>query len=99
MPSKIETDSKKEGRGAVDEAVPVEEDFCVIRLDNGVVMLASVYVRPDFMDKLSRWSALEKQHAEITRPEIVKECCAFMGGVDKMDFLISLYRVKLKTRK
>jgi hypothetical protein len=50
------------------------------------------------MDNIRRWST-QKQHVEITRPEIVKEYCAFMGGVDKMDFLIALYRVKLKTSK
>lgn len=99
-PLKSEAELKKEGRGAVDEAVPVEEDFCVVRwLDNGVVTLASSYVGTDYVDKVRRWSASQKQHVEIARPEIVKEYCAFMGGVDKMDFLISLYRIKLKTRK
>ena len=45
------------------------------------------------------WSPNEKQHLNLSRPEVVKIYYEYMGGVDKLDFLISLYRINAKTKK
>ena len=35
----------------------------------------------------------------VDRPKCVQVYNDYMGGVDKLDFLISLYRIQAKTRK
>ncbi|KAJ8953511.1 hypothetical protein NQ318_023634 [Aromia moschata] len=36
---------------------------------------------------------------KVRRPEIIKKYNASMGGVDKVDFLIGLYRIFIRSRK
>lgn len=38
-------------------------------------------------------------HVSVPRPQVIKDYNASMGGVDKMDCLIALYRTMLKSRK
>lgn len=45
----------------------------------------------------SRWSDVSK--VEILCPEAILEYNKFMGGVDKLDFVMALYPMKAKTRK
>lgn len=97
---KSKNELKKEGRGAMDSRTSKEGDLTVVRwCDNGIVQLASSFVSIGTCDKVRRWSQAEKVHLEVNRPEIVKIYNEFMGGVDKLDFLIALYRIHAKTKK
>ena len=97
---KTEKELRKDGRGANDCRVSREGDISVVRwLDNGVVNLSSSFVGVGDQDHVRRWSASEKKHMEVARPEAVKMYNDYMGGVDKLDFLISLYRIDAKTKK
>ncbi|XP_049809018.1 piggyBac transposable element-derived protein 1-like [Schistocerca nitens] len=99
-PLKSECELKKEGRGSVNVCVTTEEDLCVVRwLGNSAVTLPSSYLGAEIIGKVNKWSAAQKQHLEVTRPAIVKDYCVFMGGIDKIDFLISLYRICMETKK
>ncbi|KAJ4449340.1 hypothetical protein ANN_00738 [Periplaneta americana] len=49
-------------------------------------------------DKVRRWDNKNKKYIDVSRPKVVKLYNQSMGGVDKLDFLISLYRIFMKTR-
>lgn len=67
-------------------------------IDNQIVQLVSSYVGIGNIDEVKRWSKTEKQFINVMRPEIVKEYNMSMGG-DKLDFLVSLYRIYLRSKK
>jgi hypothetical protein len=96
----LKTEKELGYRGAIDSKVSKQGDVCVVRwLDNGVVTLASTLAGVEPQDKVKRWSNSAKEHIDVDRPRAVQLYNNFMGGVDKIDFLISLYRIRAKTRK
>lgn len=48
---------------------------------------------------MKRWSASAKERIEVSRPFAVQVYNCYMGGVDKVDFVISLYRISARTKK
>ena len=93
-------DLKKEGRGAMDSKVSKEKNICVVRwFDNSVVTLASSFVGVESIDYVRRWSAAEKEYLMVCRPACVQVYNEFMGGVYKLDSLISYYRIRGKLKK
>jgi len=97
---KSEKDLKKEGRGATDSKVTHDGTMTIVRWqDNGAVTLASSFAGIDEQDKVQRWSESQKEYIMVDRPRCVQLYNCNMGGVDNIDRLISLYRIKSKTRK
>ncbi|KAH9374626.1 hypothetical protein HPB48_014673 [Haemaphysalis longicornis] len=91
---------KKEGRGSMDTRVTQGGDVTVVRWqDNGIVNFAPTVVGVGEPTTVKRWSESTKQHVDIPCPEIITKYKESMGGVDKMDFLLSLYPLKQRTRK
>ena len=68
-------------------------------LDNGVVTFASTFAGVEPIDQVRRWSESAKEHIMIDRPHSISLYNNYMGGVDNIHYLISLYRIKVKTRK
>ena len=106
--SKIPVDSKlkqdkvleKEGRGAIDQSVRSDGQISIIKwFDNKPVVVLSSKEGSIPIDKCSRWRKKEGRRIEVERPFAVKEYNTNMGGVDFLDRLISLYRIKAKTKK
>ncbi|XP_065289748.1 piggyBac transposable element-derived protein 3-like [Dermacentor albipictus] len=99
-PLKSEKALKKEGRGSMDASVTKSGDVTVVRWqDNGIVNIASTFVGVGEPTNVKRWSEASKKHVDIPCPEIISQYNESMGGVDKMDFLLSLYPLKQRTRK
>ncbi|XP_037275023.2 piggyBac transposable element-derived protein 3 [Rhipicephalus microplus] len=99
-PLKTDKVLKKEGRGSMDARVTRGGDVTVVRWqDNGIVNVASTFVGVGEAKTVKRWSESTKQHVDIPCPEIITKYNESMGGVDKMDFLLSLYPLKQRTRK
>lgn len=100
---KILTSDKKlklEGRGSYDWRVDASSNIVVLKWqDNNTVLLASTFMRQNLGEKVKRWSAKDKSHVYIDCPEMVHEYNKFMGGVDLNDMLLSLYRIKLRSKK
>lgn len=48
---------------------------------------------------MKRWSKSAKEHIDVDRPYTIQLYNNFIGGVDKIDFLISLYNIHAKTSK
>ena len=61
--------------------------------------LASTFAGVEPIDQVRCWSESAKEHIIIYRPHSIGVYNNYMGGVDKIDYLISLYRIKAKTRK
>ncbi|XP_050046447.1 piggyBac transposable element-derived protein 3-like [Dermacentor andersoni] len=91
---------KKEETGSSDCLVSSDEKIIITRwLDNRAVTLASNFLGIDDEDKVSRWSKADGKYVNVKRPAVVREYNRSMGGVDKTDFLISLYRTFIRSRK
>ncbi|KAH6930720.1 hypothetical protein HPB50_017864 [Hyalomma asiaticum] len=75
-------------------------DITVVRRqDNGIVNVASTFVGIGQPKNVKRWSESSKQHVDIPCPKIITQYNESMGGDDKMDFLLSLYPLKQRTKK
>lgn len=97
---KPEKEMKKEERGSMDSRVTKEGDVVIVRWrDNGLVNMASTSVGVEPVGEARRWSEAKKEHVNIPCPRAVHEYNSFMGGVDKLDFVMSLYPLRAKTKK
>ena len=61
--------------------------------------LASTFAGVEPIDQVRCWSESAKEHIMIDRPHSIGVYNNYMGGVDKIDYLVSLYRIRAKTRK
>ncbi|KAF6215871.1 hypothetical protein GE061_000206 [Apolygus lucorum] len=87
---KSEKKLKKEGRGAHDEVSDSIRNVSVTRwIDNKSVLLSSTYTSSEPVGVCKRWLSAQK----------LKEYNLFMGGVDKSDHLIALYKTPHRTFK
>lgn len=79
----------------MDMKVTEKMDVALVRwLDNGVVNIASTQVGYGAVGVATRWSEAAKKKREIPCPEAVLQYNRFMGGVDKLYFVMALYPMK-----
>lgn len=90
---------KKEGRGSCNTVVSSDGIVVTKWYDNKAVIIASNFIGKGIYDKCRRWDKSEKKYIEVDRPECIKMYNNNMGGVDKLDFLLSLYRSHVRSRK
>lgn len=67
--------------------------------DNRAVTMASNFVAIEDEDTVKRWSKTDRCYVDVKRPAVVRMYNRSMGGVDKTDFLVALYRTKIRSRK
>lgn len=67
--------------------------------DNGIVTLASNRVGVNLVHTAQRYSVLGKKKIPVKFPKIVSAYNRNMGGVDRMDENISLYRISIRGGK
>ena len=95
---KTSKDLAREGRGAMDHRIAEVDgvELCATRWhDNNVVNCLSTLHGYEPVDSVQRWSASDKQHIQVRRPAVIKAYNQYMGGVDLIDMLISLYRINV----
>ena len=68
-------------------------------MDNSVVHLASTFVDNSLGEQVRRWPSKESSCVQIDCPKMVHEYNKFMGGVDLNDMLLSMYRIKVRSKK
>ena len=91
---------KKTARGTYDSRVTKPDNIVVCRWnDNSVVTLASNVASVKPIGSVSRYSQKLKKNVQITQPHLVKCYNENMGGVDRSDQNISLYRVSMRGKK
>ena len=99
-PIPTEKEMKKSGRGHTEEIVDSDEKVVVTAWhDNKRVLMLSNYIGKDPVDTCQRFDRKAKKKIDVERPAAVRVYNAFMGGVDKADMLLSLYRTKYRSRK
>ncbi|XP_056116469.1 piggyBac transposable element-derived protein 3-like [Rhinichthys klamathensis goyatoka] len=99
-PLKTDKEMSKKTRGNHDEVRSRDGKVVLVKwFDNRSVVLASNFVGVGDEDEVERWDKKERQFEKVKRPEVVKKYNGGMGGVDKLDQLISLYRIDIKSRK
>ena len=99
-PIPAEKDMKKQGRGATTEVVDTEQKVVVCAwYDNRRVLTISNFVGITPIDECNRYDRAQKKMLKVTSPASVALYNRFMGGVDKTDMLMALYKSKCKTSK
>lgn len=100
LPILNEKELSKRGRGASQLAVRQDEKFCIVKwFDNKCITLGSSCHSTQPQDTCRRWDRKQKKYISVTRPDIVNQYNANMGGVDLMDRMISYYRISARTKK
>ena len=99
-PLKSENELKKIGRGSSHSVTTKGGELVAVRwYDNKAVSMCSNFVGVEPEDEVRRWDKKEKKYIFIKRPAIVRYYNISMGGVDKSDFLIALYRTFIRSKK
>lgn len=99
-PLMSENQLKKSGRGSSDSLVSKDCKIVVTQwLNNRVINMASNFVGVEKEETAQRWSKVDKCFIDVKRPAVVWVYNRSMGGVDKMDFLVALYRTTIRSRK
>lgn len=99
-PFSNDKDLRKKGRGSSEEIISEDGEVILTKwLDNNTVVMASNYTATGIQDTCRRWDKTEKKYILIQRPQVIREYNTNMGGVDKMDFLITIYRTFIRSKK
>lgn len=64
-----------------------------------VVLTISNFAGKDPVSNANRYGRKNKKNIQIPSPASIEIYNKFMGGLDKADMFLSLYRTKLRTRK
>jgi hypothetical protein len=98
--AKLESDTslKKKGRGAFHELVSGE--VCLIKwMDCRSVIVASNMIGSGNVKNVMKWCKKTKTEVQVTQPEAIAAYNLSMGGVDKLDQMVSYYRTLIRSKK
>ena len=101
LPIKPNSELSKMGRGSMDGCTSGDGSMCIVKWnDNSLVtVLSSAYDWKRNISQVTRYDRSEKKYVQIPCPSSILEYNKSMGGVDKLDFLLSLYRIHIKSKK
>ena len=100
MPTLCENNLKKKSRHAIEEVIDINNDIVVCAwFDNKTVVTISNYLRQNPVSKCDWYDRSQKKKIKLPCPAIVQVYSKFMGGMDKPDMFIFLYKTKCKTKK
>lgn len=98
----IETDKilSKQGRGKFDFKSDKEKGVIVVKwVDNKCVLLGSTLYGIEPKSTLKRYSKIVKEKVEVECPAIIRNYNKHMGGVDKANALMGLYKTPGKAKR
>ena len=90
---------KKKGRGSFDYKTTEGKVTVCKWNDNSIVSIATNAVPIHPCKNVSRYSRQERKKIQIQQPRVISMYNRFMGGVDRSDQNISLYRVSMRGKK
>ena len=95
-------DMKKSGRGTFIEKQAIWQNTKISAVkwyDNRPVYVASNYMNAIPPTIVKRWSSEDQKEIEVSCPNLIPEYNSFMGQIDNIGRLLSLYRIKIDSRK
>ncbi|KAL3216462.1 hypothetical protein MRX96_033068 [Rhipicephalus microplus] len=96
---KGEKEMRKDERGSTDMKVVEAGDVALVRWkDKNLVTVASTQVFCGETKAVSRWCSSKKERIEVKCPQAILEYNRHMGGVDKIDSIMSLYHIRATTK-
>lgn len=91
---------KKQPRGFYDYRLDTNDKICAVRWnDNNVVTMLSNEFGVHPVQKARRYSVAAKQKIDIDQPNVVHQYNRFMGGVDRLDANVGVYRIAIRGKK
>ena len=91
---------KNTERGFHDYRFDDKNEVLVVRWhDNKAVSIATNYDKVTPLTQVKRFSQREKRMVNISMPHVFVEYNASMGGVDMLDKLVALYRIRIRSKK
>ena len=91
---------KKMPRGTFDYRHDQTTGALVVRWnDNSVVTVASNCFGIEPCSQAQRWSYAEKKKITISQPHMIAQYNKHMGGVDRMDQNVGVYRISIRSKK
>lgn len=99
-PLQSEAELKAKGRGACDEIRDAANNVTLVSwFDNSLVTVASNFIASGIPKEVRRWNRKTKEYVNVEMPEVIHWYNSNMGGVDKLDQMISYYRTFIKSKK
>lgn len=90
----------KKNRGSFDERVTVDKNIQVVKwCDNNFVYMVSNMFGVNPLYPVTRYSQKEKTRIGVMQPNSIKKYNVSMGGVDRSDQNIGLYRTGIRGKK
>lgn len=87
-------------RGTYNSIIDRTNGIIYVRwMDNSVVSVASTYVGVQPLGTVRWYSQAQKKFINVSRPHLIGQYNAFMGGVDHMDENIARHRVAIRGKK
>ncbi|XP_051971544.1 piggyBac transposable element-derived protein 2-like [Xyrauchen texanus] len=93
---------KRAGRGSFEQKMAMVREttlYAVKWYDNRSVTLLSDYTGAHPVTEVDRWDRKQKIITKVPCPAVVKKYNKNMGGVDLLDSLLALYRIKIRSKK
>lgn len=99
-PVKTDSEMKKEERGVYDYRLDVTNKiFATVWKDNNIVKMLSNHQGVEPSENVGRWSRTEKKKVKVQQPFCIHQYNKYMGGVDKLDWNVNKYRIKIRGKK
>ena len=99
-PLPTESAKRKEGRGAMCEFVEKNAGLVICTwYDNRRVLTISNFLGKEPISQANRFNCKNRKMIQVPCSASIDVYNRFMGGVDKADMLLSLYRSKMRSRK
>lgn len=99
-PIATDKEMKKKSRGSYDHRFDSENEILAVTWnDNNCVKLLSNYELMQPISQVKRWSRTEKKDILVSQPKLITEYNTHMGGVDKMDWNVQKYRIRIRGKK
>lgn len=71
----------------------------VVWRDNKIVSLASTFAGQKPESDVRRWDKQKSQYVNIKRPNVIGEYNRHMGGVDLLDSVMGIYKIRLRSKR
>lgn len=94
------TMQKEKERGYFDYKFDQTNEILVLKWnDNKPVSVATNYSYIEPIGQTRRYSRKDRKHIQIPIPYVIQEYNSHMGGVDMLDKQVSLYRIRIRSKK